>query len=88
MLLRIIVGLTSDLLKFVKNKSTSISIHPQKYCAISIVTTQIEDLNSSLSSANVSIQDLQSTMEFLQVEHSFIEADVVSSFYFSAVNSI
>lgn len=37
---------------------------------------QIEDLNSSLSSANVSIQDLHSTMEFLQVEHSFIEADV------------
>ena len=37
-------------------------------------------MTKSLSDANVSIQDLKSTMEFLQVEHSFIEADVVSIF--------
>ncbi|XP_063692011.1 myosin heavy chain, clone 203-like [Bolinopsis microptera] len=37
---------------------------------------QIEELTCSLSDANLSVQDLHNTMEFLQVEHSFIEADV------------
>lgn len=37
---------------------------------------KINELSSSLTAATMTIQDLQTTMEFLQVEHSFIESDV------------
>jgi len=37
---------------------------------------KIHELSSSLSDATMSIEELKSTMEFLQVEHSFIQSDV------------